>query len=293
MGINYNDSRLTQVEQDKAEALNRVDENYGKMIEESDKYYEGLVEQSKSWAETQAQNQQKQTDFAIAQMEQQKEQAKKEYIKEQSGAYTDWKKQSNEYGAEAEKMAAAGLQNSGYSETAQVNYYNTYQNRVASAKQSFDQIVLNTNTAMENARLQNSAALAEIYAQAQQEQLSLLLQGFEYKNSLILQQEETRQAYDNIYYQRYLDVLDQLNAEAALAEQIRQANMSYAYKAQQKRDSAMSKLINRATNIANSIRTGFESNSVPWIDGNWASEIMRFTGMTMDEVRGLFQGGKT
>ncbi len=230
---NYNDSRLTQVEEDKKEALSNLEETYGGMIEGSDKFYQDQINASKQWAEQQSQIQQDQTDFAIAQFEQQKAQAQQNYIKEQSGAYVDWKKQSNQYGAESEKMAAAGLTNTGYSESSQVSMYNTYQNRVASAKQSIDQAVVNYNNAMNSARLQNNAALAEIAANALQQQLALSLQGFQYKNSLIQQKEETRQAYENVYYQRYLDVLSQINTEAALAEQRRQANMSHSLSQQQ------------------------------------------------------------
>lgn len=216
---NYNDSRLTQVEEDKKAALNNVEQLYGGMIEDSDKYYEEQIEASKNWAEQQQKIQQEQTDFALQQIEQQKEQAQQNYQKEQTAAYTDWMKQSNQYGANAEKMAAAGLAGTGYSESSQVRMYNAYQQRVATAKQSIDQAVANYNNAMTSARIQNNATLAEIAATALQQQLELSLQGFQYKNSLLLQKEETRQTYDNIYYQRYLDVLDQINTERALAEQ--------------------------------------------------------------------------
>ncbi len=216
---NYNDSRLTQVEEDKKAALNNVEQLYGGMIEKSDKYYQDQIEASKNWAEQQQKIQQEQTDFALQQIEQQKEQAQQSYQKEQTAAYTDWRKQSNQYGVNAEKMAAAGLAGTGYSESSQVSMYNAYQQRVATARQSIDQAIVSYNNAMTSARIQNNAALAEIAATALQQQLELSLQGFQYKNSLLLQQEETRQTYENIYYQRYLDVLDQINTERALAQQ--------------------------------------------------------------------------
>lgn len=230
---NYKDPRLTQVEEDKKEALSNLEQTYGGMIENSNQYYQDQIDASKQWAEQQGKIQQEQTDFAIQQIEQQKAQAQQNYMKEQSGAYVDWKKQSNQYGAEAEKMAASGLENTGYSESSQVNMYNTYQNRVAAARQAIEQAVTNYNNSIASARLQNNAALAEIAASALQQQLELSLQGFQYENSLILQREETRQAYENIYYQRYLDVLNQMNAEAALAEQRRQANISNTIRQQE------------------------------------------------------------
>lgn len=216
---NYNDSRLTEIEEQKQAALNNVEQLYGGMIQESDRYYKDRIEASKQWAEQQQQIQNEQTDFALQQIEQQKEQAQQSYQKEQTAAYTDWMKQSNQYGANAEKMAAAGLAGTGYSESSQVRMYNAYQQRVATAKQSIDQALTNYTNAMTTARIQNNAALAQIAAEAFQQQLELSLQGFQYKNNLLLQKEQTRQNYDNTYYQRYMAMLDQINTERALAQQ--------------------------------------------------------------------------
>lgn len=216
---NYNDSRLTEIEEQKQAALNNVEQLYGGMIQESDQYYKDRIEASKQWAEQQQQIQNEQTDFALQQIEQQKEQAQQSYQKEQTAAYTDWMKQSNQYGANAEKMAAAGLAGTGYSESSQVRMYNAYQQRVATAKQSIDQALTNYTNAMTTARIQNNAALAQIAAEAFQQQLELSLQGFQYKNNLLLQKEQTRQNYDNTYYQRYMAMLDQINTERALAQQ--------------------------------------------------------------------------
>ena len=226
--INYNDERFTEVEADKKAALNEVDKTYGEMIGQSDKFYQAQIDASKQWADKQTQLQQEKTDFAIEQIEQQKGQAKKDYTKEQSGAYVDWQKQSNQYGANAEAMAAQGMQNTGFSESSQVSMYNTYQNRVAAARESYNQAVLNYNNAIKDARLQNNSILAEIAANALQQQLELSLQGFQYKNTLILEQANKKLEVDNTYYQRYQDVLNQINTENALAEEVRQYNQTYA-----------------------------------------------------------------
>ena len=240
MAINYNDQRFTVVENDKKQALNQVDQNYGEMISQSDKYYQAQIDNSKEWAETQKKNQQAQTDFAIEKIEQEKDKAKKDYTKEQSGAYVDWQKQSNPYGAEAEKTASMGLTNSGYSESAQVSMYNTYQNRVATARESYKLAVLNYNNAIKDARLQNNSLLAEIAYKAQQQQLELSLQGFQYKNQLILEKANKRTEVENMYYQRYQDVVNQINTENALAEQQRQYNESLKFqKEQAQKDNAI------------------------------------------------------
>ena len=235
--INYNDERFTEVEADKQQALTQNEQLYSGMIGQAGKFYEDQIDATKEWTEKQQQLQQEQTDFAIEQIEQQKEQAQKDYIKEQSGAYVDWQKQSGKYGAEAEQMAAGGLTNTGFSESSQVSMYNTYQNRIATARQSFNQAVLNYNNAIKDAQLQNSSALAEIAFQGLQQQLQYALEGFQYKNSLLIEQANKKQEIDNTYYGRYQDVVNQINQENALAEQTRQYEEQMAYqKAQDERD---------------------------------------------------------
>ena len=231
--INYDDEKFQKVESDKETALGEMEKTYGEMIEGSDKYFEEQINASKEWAETQSQLQQERTDFDIEQIEQQKDKAHKDYIKEQSGAYVDWQKQSNQYGSEAEKMASAGLSKTGFSESSQVGMYNTYQNRLATARESFTNAVLNYDNAIKDARLQNNAALAEIAYQALQKQLELSLQGFQYKNQLITEQANKKIELDNIYHQRWLDVLNQMNTENALAEEIRQFDQNYALQQKQ------------------------------------------------------------
>lgn len=230
---NYDDKRLTQVESDKSQALSDVEKTYAGMIDQSDSFYQAQIDASKQWADQQQQLQQEQTDFTIEQVEQNKEKAHKDYLKEQSGAYVDWRKQSNEYGAEAEKMASAGLQNTGFSESSQVSMYNTYQNRVGVAREAYNNAILNYNNAIKDAQLQNNAALAEIAYQALQQQLELSLQGFQYKNNLVLEQANKKLEVDQMYYQRYQDTVQQINWENQMAEEIRQFNLEYNEKVRQ------------------------------------------------------------
>ena len=231
--VNYEDERFAKVETDKQAAMNEMSQTYDNMIGQSDKYYQDQIEASKQWGETQGQLQQEQTDFTIEQVEQQKEQAHKDYLKEQSGAYVDWQKQSNQYGSESEKMAAAGLDATGFSESSQVSMYNQYQNRVAVARESYNRAILNYDNAIKEARIQNNAVLAEIAYQTLQTGLELSLQGFQYKNNLLLEQANKKVEMDNMYYQRWQDVLGQINHENQMAEQIRQYNQDYAFQVKQ------------------------------------------------------------
>lgn len=217
--VNYDDKRFSEVEADKQAAMGEVQNTYGGMINSSDQYYNKQIEAAQDWANKQTQLQNEQTDFAIEKIEQDKAQAQKDYTKEQSGAYVDWKKQSNQYGANAEQMAANGMTNTGYSESSQVSMYNTYQNRVATARESYNQAVLNYNNSIKEARLQNNATLAEIAYQSLQTQLQLSLEGFQYKNNLLTEQMNMKMQVDDRYYSRYQDVLSQINQENQFAYQ--------------------------------------------------------------------------
>lgn len=231
--INYNDQRFTQVENDKKVALSENDKLYGDMVGQADKYYQQQIDASKQWGEQQQQLQQANTDFAIEKIEQQKQQAHTDYLKEQSGAYTDWQKQSNQYGAKAEQMAMQGMGGTGYSESSQVSMYNTYQNRVATARDSYNRAILNYDNSIKDAQLQNNSKLAEIAYQALQQQLELSLQGFQYKNTLLLEQANKKMEIENTYHNRYQDVLAQINTENSLAEQVRQYNENLALEKKQ------------------------------------------------------------
>ena len=231
--VNYNDKRFTEVNTQKNQALSDLEKTYGGMINDADKYYQAQIDASKQWADTQSQIQQAETDFAIQQVEQQKEQTQKDYTREQQGAYVDWQKQSSQHGVQAEQKASQGLQNTGYSESSQVSMYNTYQNRVATARESYNKAVQNYDNSITQARLQNNAKLAEIAYQALQSQLELSLQGFQYKNQLVLEKANKKTELENQYYQRYQNVLQQINTENALAEQVRQFNAEQKLKQQQ------------------------------------------------------------
>lgn len=218
------DKRLTAVKTEEKNAINEHDKKFGQMIGNTDKFYRDQVDAANKYKNEQMKLQDQQTDFAIEKIEQQKSQAKKDYTKEQSGAYVDWQKQSNAYGANAEKRASAGLNNDGYSESSQVSMYNTYQNRVATAREVFNQAILNYNNSITEARLQNNVAKAKIAYETLQKTLELALEGFQYKNTLILEQAKQKRDIQAMYQSKYKDVLNQINTEKSLAEEIRQFN---------------------------------------------------------------------
>jgi hypothetical protein len=231
--IDYNDERFAKVESEKEQTKTEYGHTYDQMIEGADTLYDGQIQATKDWEAKQSQIQQENTDFAIEKIEQQKDQAHKDYIKEQSGAYVDWQKQSNQYGVEAEKMASAGLDRTGFSESSQVSMYNTYQNRIAVARESYNRAVLNYDNAIKDAQLQNNAALAQIAHDSLMQQTELIIQGTMYKNQLINDKADKILEIDNIYYNRWQDVLNQMNTENAMKEDIRQYEDNKAWQTEQ------------------------------------------------------------
>ena len=210
--IDY-EEQLAAEESKKQAALSENDQLYTDMIEKSNQFYQEQKNAVENWKETQSQLQQQQTDFTIQQIEQQKEQAQKDYTKEQKGAYTDWKRQSNEYGVQAEQMAEAGLGNTGVSESAKVSGYNTYQNRIIAARDSLNLAFLNYENGMKEAQLQNSSALAQLTYEAYVKQVELAFSGFQHENQLLLEQADRRMEIESMYEDKYQVILDQIDSE--------------------------------------------------------------------------------
>ena len=226
--VDYSDKRFTEVETEKSNALKESEKLYDQVIKDSDRYYNQQSDAIKNYGDTQTKLQNEKTDFAIEQINQQKEFARKDYLKEQSGAYVDWQKQSNRYGAESERQASVGVNNSGYGESSQVALFNQYQNRVMAAREAFTRAVINYDNAIKDAQLQNNSLLAEIAFNTLMQSSELALQGMQYKNNLLLAKADRKLQLEQFYYQQRQDVLSQINQEMSMAEQIRQFNEQLA-----------------------------------------------------------------
>ena len=249
--VNYNDSRLTDIKNEQAQKENEMTNEYNQMINSSDKFYNEQIQASKDYAKQQQELQNQKTQQAIDVINQNKDKTQKDYIKEQKGAYADYQKQIDPYSVNAENLASNGLSNSGYSETSKVSMYNTYQNRIATARESLNTAILNYDNAIKEAQLTNNTTLAEIAAEALKNQQELALQGFQYKNTLIQTKQQQLQELGTRYDNKYQNMLSQINNELSskrdlfntlsglltqrkqLEENIRQANAEMAYKREQ------------------------------------------------------------
>ena len=164
--------------------------------------------------------QNEQTEFAIDQIKQQKEEAHKDYLKEQSASYADYQKQTAKHGVNAEKMASQGLQNSGYSESSMVSMYNQYQARVTVAREAYVKIAADFDNKMTAARLQNNAQIAQIALEAMQKRLEVLMQFTMYGNELLTAMASQQAAIQQQNFSNYLSVYNQLMQESQFNENL-------------------------------------------------------------------------
>ncbi len=234
---NLDEKDLAEVKSQQSAAEKDLENTYNGMVDKYTAKTDQLIDESKKWVDTQSKLQNENYELEIKDIENQKADAKKDYLKEQSGAYKDWQKQSNKYGAEAERQASMGMANSGYSESSQVAMYNNYQNRVAVAREAFVRSDTAFNLLMDKAKLQNDTLLAEIAINGLREQLSLAIESMQYTNSLLIQKSAEKRAINSDYYNRWIGMYSQIKQqeqyEATKAEQKRQFDANMAFQREQ------------------------------------------------------------
>lgn len=211
--INTQDSRLTTIENQRGQDITNTQNEYNQMIGNTDQFYQNQINTAKEIADRQAQVQNASTEQQIKEINQQREKTERDYQKEQRGAYTDYQKQVNEYGVNAEVMAARGLANTGYSESSQVSMYNAYQQRVATARQSLADSQQNYDNLIAQARINNDTKQAEIANELARAQAEYALQGFQYKNTLIESRQQQLNQLNSRYDARYNTMLGVMENE--------------------------------------------------------------------------------
>lgn len=205
--------------------LDETTGNINTMISNANTAYESAKTELDNLAKEQKANQKEATGIAVKKLETEKENAEKDYVKEQSGAYADYQLQTQKHGVNAEQMASMGMGGTGYSESAKVSMYNACQNRVAVAREAFTRASAEYDVAIEEAKLQGSVALAEIAMNAYKEKTALAIEQMQYRNSLLNTLMEQKASISKDYWQRYLDVMsatgggsDPLNLEGFLGQ---------------------------------------------------------------------------
>lgn len=111
----------------------------------------------------------KQTQQNIDELERNKQEVQEEADKTNKSLYSEYQKQVNPYGYDAELLASQGLSKSGVSESTKTSMYNNYQNNrtntintATKAKADFD---VQISKARENGDIQSAQAALELYNQ--------------------------------------------------------------------------------------------------------------------------------
>lgn len=232
--MNYNDDRLTQLEEEKNQALENVNNQFNDLINEREDITNQQNNLINKWEQTQNENLDEQLQFQKDLIEQQKQEAQKAYEQEAKSAYSDYRKETDAYGVSREQQVAGGLGNAqGYSESSRTSMYNTYQNRLATSKKTMDDAYLEFNNAIREAQLANDATKAENALQALQQKLQIALEGFNYKSEQTQNQMNWQYQIGNDYYDRYQDVQNQINYEKEQEEARRRWEEEMAFQKQQ------------------------------------------------------------
>jgi len=244
--VNFDNDRL-QYQNDITKAQNQIEQNNIALANQQQAYeenynnqvnsYDQLLNEQKNFVDEQTrvanENQQARTDYQIGLIDQQKEQAAKDTQKEVRGSYIDYMRETNRYGANRENLASNGMTNQGYTESLMASMYNTYQSRVATAKESLQKANQEYQNQINQALLENNATLAENALNALQQKMQLSLQGFEYKNTLYQKRLEYLQNLDNTYYNRNQALNDNITTYQNAITSINQSQRDYDMKQKQ------------------------------------------------------------
>ena len=233
--VNYDDERFKQVENEKQSELDKYNQTYDNLINERNNFTNQQQQLVDQWENTQKdianQNLQYQKDL----IEQQRNKAEQAYQNEAKASYIDYQKEVDKYGVSRENVTANGLSNSGYAESSKVDMYNTYQNRLATARKSLEDAGIEFDNAIREAQMSNNETLAQNALTALQNKLNIALEGFNYKTEQENNKLNWNNTINNNYYNRYKDVESQINYENETAEKIRQYNENMAYQKEQQR----------------------------------------------------------
>ena len=233
--VNYDDKRFQDVENEKQSELKKYNDTYDNLINERNNFTKEQQDMIDRWENTQKDIANKDVEYQKDLIEQERKKSEQAYQNEAKASYIDYQKEVDKYGVSRENVVNNGLSNSGYAESSKVDMYNTYQNRLGTARKSMQDAGIEFDNAIRQAQLSNDETLAQNALKALQEKLNIALEGFNYKT----EQENNRLNWNynvnNNYYNRYKDVESQINYENETAEKIRQYNENMAYQKERQR----------------------------------------------------------
>lgn len=142
-----------------------------------------LMKRQNSLLEQQQQQQNdiinKQTQMQIDEINRNKEEVDKETAKTNSGLYTEYKKATNPYGANAEALYSQGLGKSGYAESTQTSLYNTYQKNITDTINNANKIKSDFDFQIQQAKQNRDLSQAQFALELYKQKMNLLSQEYD------------------------------------------------------------------------------------------------------------------
>ncbi len=237
------------------------------------KYQNNIQQQNELLNQSsQIQNQQidANTQQTMSEIERQRGYAQKDFEKEARGAYQDYQKQINPYGVQAENLFSNGLGNSGYSETSKLNFYNTYQNRYATARESTDRLMEDFNNQMNQAMLEGNREKAQVELQKLQTEMDNLWNQLNFDSTLTQNKTSYQQWLDSFNYQKEQDALANQLAREQFEYQKQQDAIANSYRSSNYYSNGSSNddyytqaLEDYLSNLSENQESQTSSNSVP------------------------------
>lgn len=241
---NYNQNKNKAQEQinnlavEKQNVLDSYEKNYQNQLAG----YENLMTQQQqnidTWANTQKEQQQKQTDYNIGLIEQNKQEAQKQADIEKGNAYIDYQKGLNQFGGSAESLAAQGLGGTGFAKNQEIAMNITYQNRVSAASSALQKANTDYDNQIQQALLTNDAALAEVALQQMQQSYALALKGFEYKSTMENNRLNYLQNINDSYFNKQNTLQSRLDTYNSQLANIKTSKLNYEYQLQKDAEAA-------------------------------------------------------
>lgn len=180
-------------------------ENIDELNKQTNQLYDEQMKQQQNIVNTSTQQ-------IVDEIERNKKKAEEEALKTNKALYTDYQKQVNPYGVNAENLSSQGLGGSGLSETTKANYYNTYQNARTEATNNANTIKADFDAQITKARQNGDLQLAQSALDMYKQKVQDLYNTYNLKYQ-----------QDQFNYQKEQDALSQSNWEKEYEQAVNQA----------------------------------------------------------------------
>lgn len=221
-GIEEATAQKNALATEKQDLIDAYESEYNDRLDQYNNLMNTQQQNVDTWANTQKELQQNQYDYNVGVINQNKQEAAENTEKEVKDAYVDYMKQNNQYGGMLETLALNGLATQGFSESSKIAIYNTYQNRVGTAKAALTKANADYDNQIAQAKLNNDSALAEIALEQMQKSYEIALQGFEYRDNLYGERLSYLQSVEDNYFNKTNTLENRIASYNAQLEDINQ-----------------------------------------------------------------------